>query len=154
MPVGLPSGSSTPAVALTEAHPTQGTLVLALIFLCIYIAYRDGHPTGEAVPLRAALTICIDALWGLITIFIIIGGILAGVFTAIEAGAIACLWAFFVTMFVYRDIRWRQLPGLVHRTLKTVAVVMTLIACASSFGYIMALMQLPAKITAFSCWLA
>jgi tripartite ATP-independent transporter DctM subunit len=85
----------------------------------------------------------------LITIVIIIGGILAGVFTAIEAGAVACLWAFFVTMFVYRDIRWRDWPGLIHRTLKTVAMVMTLIACASAFGYVMALMQLPAKITAF-----
>jgi len=52
-------------------------------------------------------------------------------------------------MFVYRDYRWGDLPGLVHRTLKTVAMVMTLIAMASSFGYVMALMQLPTKITAF-----
>ena len=56
---------------------------------------------------------------------------------------------FFVTMFIYRDYRWRDLPGLVHRTLRTVAMVMTLIAMASSFGYMMALMQMPAKITAF-----
>ena len=61
----------------------------------------------------------------------------------------ACVWAFFVTMFIYRDYRWRDLPALVHRTLKTVAMVMTLIAMASSFGYVMALMQMPAKITAF-----
>ena len=52
-------------------------------------------------------------------------------------------------MFIYRDYRWRDLPGLVHRTLKTVAMVMTLIAMASSFGYVMALMQMPAKITTF-----
>jgi tripartite ATP-independent transporter DctM subunit len=55
----------------------------------------------------------------------------------------------FVTMFVYKELRWRDRPGLVHRTLKTVAMVMTLIACASAFGYVMALMQLPAKITQF-----
>jgi tripartite ATP-independent transporter DctM subunit len=125
------------------------SLGLALIVLCLYIAYRDGHPTGESVPLSHAVRITFDALWGLITIVIIIGGILLGVFTAIEAGAVACLWAFFVTMFVYRDYRWRDLPGLVHRTLKTVAMVMTLIACASAFGYVMALMQIPAKVTAF-----
>jgi len=77
------------------------------------------------------------------------GGILGGVFTAIEAGAVACVWAFFVTMFVYRDYRWRDLPSLVHRTLSTVAMVMTLIACASSVGYVMALTQMPGKITAF-----
>ena len=86
---------------------------------------------------------------GLVTLGIILGGILGGIFTAIEAGAVACVWAFFVTMFVYRDYKWRDLPALVHRTLKTVAMVMTLIACASAVGYIMALMQIPAKVTAF-----
>jgi tripartite ATP-independent transporter DctM subunit len=52
-------------------------------------------------------------------------------------------------MFVYRDYRWRDLPRLIHRTLRTVAMVLTLIACASSVGYVMALTQMPAKITAF-----
>jgi len=79
---------------------------------------------------------------------IILGGILGGVFTAIEAGAVACIWAFFVTMFIYRDYRWRDLPELVHRTMRTVAMVMTLIAFASSVGYVMALMQVPARVTA------
>jgi len=81
-------------------------------------------------------------------LIIILGGILGGVFTAVEAGAVACVWAFFVTMFIYRDYRWGDLPALVHRTLRTVAMVMTLIAFASSVGYMMALMQVPAKITA------
>jgi tripartite ATP-independent transporter DctM subunit len=146
----LATGGVISITSLFMAGVVPGLLLgLALIGLCIFIAYRDGHPTGEAVPMREALRITVDATWGLITIVIIIGGILAGVFTAIEAGAVACLWAFFVTMFVYRDIRWRDWPGLIHRTLKTVAMVMTLIACASAFGYVMALMQLPAKITAF-----
>ena len=146
----LATGGVISITSLFMAGVVPGLLLgLALIVLCLFIAYRDGHPRGEAVPLREAVKITVDALWGLVTIGIIIGGILAGVFTAIEAGAVACLWAFFVTMFVYRDLRWRDWPGLVHRTLKTVAMVMTLIACASSFGYVMALMQIPAKITAF-----
>jgi tripartite ATP-independent transporter DctM subunit len=101
------------------------------------------------VPVKDAVKITIEAMWGLITVIIIIAGILLGIFTAIEAGAVACIWAFCVTMFIYRDYRWKDLPGLVHRTLKTVAMVMTLIAMASSFGYIMALMQMPATITKF-----
>jgi tripartite ATP-independent transporter DctM subunit len=146
----LATGGMISITSLFMAGILPGLLLgLALILLCLYIAYRDGHPTGQSVPLREAVKVSIDALWGLITIVIIIGGILGGVFTAIEAGAVACLWAFFVTMFIYRDYEWRGLPGLVHRTLKTVAMVMTLIACASAFGYVMALMQLPAKITAF-----
>src|SRR6201984_2232441 len=124
-------------------------LGFSLVVLCLVIAYRDGHPRGQTVPLREAGKIIIEAAWGLITLAIILGGILGGVFTAIEAGAVACVWAFFVTMFIYRDYRWRDLPALVHRTLSTVAMVMTLIACASSVGYVMALTQMPAKITAF-----
>jgi tripartite ATP-independent transporter DctM subunit len=112
------------------------------------LAYRNGHPRGETVPLREAVRIAVDALWGLVTLAIILGGILGGIFTAIEAGAVACIWAFFVTMFIYRDYRWRDLPELIHRTTRTVAMVMTLIAFASSVGYVMALMQVPARVTA------
>jgi tripartite ATP-independent transporter DctM subunit len=146
----LASGGVISIISLFMAGVVPGLLLgFALILLCLFIAYRDGHPRGQVVPLRQAVRIVVDALWGLITLAIILGGILGGVFTAIEAGAVACIWAFFVTMFIYRDYRWRDLPLLVYRTLKTVAMVMTLIACASAVGYVMALMQVPAKVTAF-----
>ncbi len=146
----LATGGTISIISLFMAGVVPGILLgLALIALVIFIGYRDGHPKGESVPFAEAVKISVEALWGLITVFIIIAGILLGVFTAIEAGAIACIWAFCITMFVYRDYSWKDLPGLVHRTLKTVAMVMTLIAMASSFGYVMALMQMPAKITTF-----
>src|SRR5262249_52306386 len=146
----LATGGTISIASLFMAGVVPGLLLgFSIIVLCIVLAYRRDFPTGEAVPLRDAVKICIDAMWGLITLAIILGGILGGVFTAIEAGAVACIWAFFVTMFIYRDYRWRDLPLLVHRTLKTVAMVLTLIACASSVGYVMALMQMPAKVTAF-----
>ena len=146
----LATGGTISIISLFMAGVVPGLLLgVCLTMLCIFIAYRDGHPKGESVPIRDAVKITIDALWGLITIIIIIAGILLGIFTAVEAGAVACIWAFCVTMFIYRDYHWKDLPGLVHRTLKTVAMVMTLIAMASSFGYVMALMQLPTKITAF-----
>jgi tripartite ATP-independent transporter DctM subunit len=145
----LATGGTISVISLFMAGVVPGLLLgLSLVVLCVAIAYRDGHPRGEAVPLREGIRIAVDALWGLITLVIILGGILGGVFTAIEAGAVACVWAFFVTMFIYRDYRWRDMPRLVHRTLRTVAMVMTLIAMASSVGYMMALMQVPAKMTA------
>jgi tripartite ATP-independent transporter DctM subunit len=79
---------------------------------------------------------------------IIMGGILSGVFTATESASVACVYAFLVTMLVYRDYKWRELPRLVHRVVKTVSIVMILIAFASAFAYILTLMQLPAKATA------
>jgi len=146
----LATGGTISIASLFMAGVFPGLLLgVSIIILCVVLAYRRDFPTGEAVPLKDAIRITVDALWGLITLAIILGGILGGVFTAIEAGAVACIWAFFVTMFIYRDYRWRDLPLLVHRTLKTVAMVLTLIACASSVGYVMALMQMPAKVTAF-----
>ena len=146
----LATGGSISIISLFMAGVVPGLLLgFSIMILCLVIAYRDGHPRGQAVELRDAVKITFDALWGLITLAIILGGILLGVFTAIEAGAVACAWAFFVTMFIYRDYRWRDLPALIHRTLNTVAMVMTLIACASAVGYIMALTQMPGKITAF-----
>jgi tripartite ATP-independent transporter DctM subunit len=145
----LATGGTISIISLFMAGVMPGLLLGAsLVVLCLVLAYRNGHPHGETVPLRAAVKVAIDALWGLVTLAIILGGILGGVFTAIEAGAVACIWAFFVTMFIYRDYRWRDLPELIHRTMRTVAMVMTLIAFASSVGYVMALMQVPARVTA------
>jgi len=121
----------------------------SLILLCLLTARRENYPKGEVIPLRQAAKIVIEALWGLGTMAIILGGILGGVFTATEAAAVACVYAFLVTMLVYRDYKWRDLPLLAHRTVKTVAMVMMLIAFASAFGYIMALMQLPRHVTDF-----
>jgi tripartite ATP-independent transporter DctM subunit len=146
----LATGGTISIISLFMAGVVPGLLLgFSIMVLCVVIAYRDGHPRGQSVPVREAVKITFDALWGLVTLAIILGGILAGVFTAIEAGAVACVWAFFVTMFIYRDYRWRDLPALIHRTVGTVAMVLTLIACASSVGYIMALTQMPGKITAF-----
>lgn len=146
----LATGGSISIISLFMAGVLPGLLLgFSIMVLCLVIAYRDGHPRGTAMPMRDAVKVCIEAAWGLITLVIIIGGILGGIFTAIEAGAVACVWAFFVTMFIYRDYKWKDLPRLVHRTLRTVAMVMTLIACASAVGYVMALTQMPAKITAF-----
>ncbi|MEG2914726.1 MAG: TRAP transporter large permease subunit, partial [Pseudomonas sp.] len=64
-----------------------------------------------------------------------------------ESAAIACLWAFFVTMFIYRDYKWSELPKLMFRTVKTVTIVMILIGFAAAFGAVMTYMQLPMRIT-------
>jgi len=146
----LAAGGTISIAHLFLAGILPGLLLgFTLMTMCLFVAHRRGFPKGEAVPLRDALKISIEALWGLMTMVIIMGGILGGVFTPTESAAVACVYAFLVTMLVYRDYRWRDLPRLVHRTVKTVAIVMILIGFASGFGYIMALMQLPAKVTAF-----
>jgi tripartite ATP-independent transporter DctM subunit len=146
----LAAGGTVSIAALFVAVVLPGLLLGAtLATMCLFIARRRNFPRGEVIPLRQALKICADALWGLMTMVIILGGILSGVFTATESASVAVLWAFFVTMFIYRDYRWRELPKLIHRTVKTLAIVMILIAFAASFGYVMTLMQIPMKVTVF-----
>jgi len=122
---------------------------LCLIGLVLWTAHKRGYPKAEPVALSAVPRIAVDALWGLGTVVIIMGGILSGVFTPTESAAVACVYAFLVTFLVYRDYKWRDLPVLVHRVVKTVAMVMLLIGFSVAFGYMMAIMQIPAKVTAF-----
>jgi tripartite ATP-independent transporter DctM subunit len=120
---------------------------LCLLGLVAWTARKRNLPRGEPIPLAQVPRIVREALWGLVTVVIIMGGILSGVFTPTESAAVACVYAFAVTLFIYRDYRWRDLPHLVHRVVKTVAMVMMLIGFSVAFGYMMAIMQIPAKVT-------
>jgi tripartite ATP-independent transporter DctM subunit len=144
----LAAGGSISIAALFVAGVLPGLLLgLTLAVLCMVIAKKKNFPRGEVIPLRQAIKICVEALWGLMTMAIILGGILSGVFTATESASIAVLWAFFVTMFIYRDYQWNELPKLMHRVVKTLSIVMILIGFAGAFGYIMTLMLIPQQIT-------
>ena len=146
----LAAGGGVSIAALFMAGVLPGLLMgLTLAVLCLIIAKKKNYPKGEVIPLKQALKIAVEAMWGMMTMVIILGGILSGVFTANESAAIAVLWAFFVTMFVYRDYKWSDLPKLVHRTVKTVTIVMILIGFAACFGYLMTLMQIPLQVTEF-----
>ena len=144
----LATGGTVSIAALFIAGILPGLLLsFTLMVMCVVFAHKRGYPKGERVPFRQALKIFADTLWGLMTVVIIMGGILSGIFTATESAAIACLWAFFVTMFIYRDYKWSELPKLMYRTVKTVTIVMILIGFASAFGAVMTYMQLPGRIT-------
>jgi tripartite ATP-independent transporter DctM subunit len=145
----IAAGGTVSIAALFLAGVLPGLLFgLCLVGLVLWTAQKRHMPKAEILTFRESLKVAADSVWGLGTVFIILGGILSGVFTATESAAIACVYAFIVTMFVYRDYKWRQLPRLVHRTVKTVAMVMLLIGVSAAFGYMMALMQVPAKAAA------
>jgi tripartite ATP-independent transporter DctM subunit len=140
---------------ISVAHLFMGGIIpalllgLSLIILVLIIAYRDQFPKGELVPLRQVFKIFTDAIWGMITVGIILGGILSGVFTPTESGAVACVYAFLVTMFVYRDVKWSEIPKLIARVVRTVGMVMIMIGFSIAFGYMMAIMRVPAIATQF-----
>ncbi|MGP4954704.1 TRAP transporter large permease [Pseudomonas helleri] len=144
----LAAGGTVSIASLFMAGIMPRLLLSAVMMgLCMIFARKRNYPKGEVIPLKKALKIAGDALWGLMAMVIILGGILSGIFTATESAAIAVLWSFFVTMFIYRDYKWRDLPKLMHRAVRTISIVMILIGFAASFGYILTLMEIPMKIT-------
>ena len=146
----LAAGGTVSVAHLFLAGIFPGLLFgLCLIGLVIWTAHKRSFPKGEVIPLRNVPKIVLDALLGLVTVVIIMGGILSGVFTPTESAAVACVYAFLVTFLVYRDYKWSELPHLIHRVVKTVAMVMMLIGFSVAFGYMMAIMQIPAKVTQF-----
>jgi tripartite ATP-independent transporter DctM subunit len=146
----LAAGGTISIAHLFIAGIIPGLLLgLSLMALCLVIARRRNFPRGEAIPLRRALRIAGEAFWGLLTVVIIIGGILSGVFTPTESAAVACIYSFLVTMFIYRDYKWNELPLLIGRVVRTVGMVMIMIGFSIAFGYMMAIMQVPAKVTQF-----
>jgi tripartite ATP-independent transporter DctM subunit len=146
----LAAGGTISVAHLFLAGVFPGLLFGAcLLGLVAWTAHKHDLPRGEPIKLADIPRIVREALWGLVTVIIIIGGILSGVFTPTESAAVACVYAFAVTLFVYRDYRWGDLPHLVHRVVKTVAMVMMLIGFSVAFGYMMAIMQIPAQVTQF-----
>jgi tripartite ATP-independent transporter DctM subunit len=144
------AGGAVSVAQLFMAGIIPGIMVgISLMVLAFIVSTRRGYAKGSFVPLRDALRITWEALAGLATVVIIVGGILGGVFTPTESAAVAVVWAFFVTMFIYRDLKWRELPRVLHNVVRTVAMVMIVIGFAGSFGYMMTLMQIPAKATHF-----
>ncbi len=119
-----------------------GLMIVSYIF-----AVKRNYPKERRYSLKEALTISKDAILGLMTAVIIMGGVISGVFTATESAAVAVVYAFIITFFVYREIPLRAFKGILYSALKTLAMVMALIAAASAFGWLMAYLRIPAKAT-------
>jgi len=146
----LAAGGTVSVGHLFMAGVIPGLLLgLSLMILCLIIAKRQNFPKGEVIGFRRSLCIAADAFWGMVTIVIILGGILSGVFTPTESAAVASVYAFLVTMFVYRDYKWREVPLMIARVVRTVGMVMIMIGFSIAFGYLMAIMRVPAKATEF-----
>ena len=144
------AGGTVSIAQLFLAGIVPGIMVgIALMILTFVLATRRGYPKGEMVPLREAVKTAGSAFFGLFTVIIIVGGVIGGIFTATESASIAVLYAFVIATFVYRELHFRDLPAMLVGVVKTVTMVMILIGFAGAFAYLMTLMMIPAKVTAF-----
>jgi tripartite ATP-independent transporter DctM subunit len=96
----------------------------------------------------------IMALPGLMTAIIIVGGVLSGIFTVTESGAFGAIYAFIVTIVVYRAMPWKKFKLAVINSVRTTSMVMILIACSGAFAYLLTFYQVPTKMSAFLTYIS
>ena len=140
------SGGVSIAALFVAGYVPGILLATALMVVCAVYARRHGFPAGERVPLNVLWRSLLAALPSLFLIVVVIGGILAGIFTATVAGAIAVFYAWVLSAVVYREIDLRELGGILLKSAETTAVVMFLIATSMAMSWLLAYENLPAAI--------
>lgn len=118
-------------------------LTLAMMAVIHVLARRDGLPRGDAASLRDVLRAGRDAFWGLLLIAIVLGGIYGGVFTPTEAAAVSAVYAMVVAVFVYRDLKPRQIPAVLIESVRVTTMLMFIVANAYLFSFVLTTEQIP-----------
>ena len=122
-------------------------LGLGLMLVTYLVAVKRGYPRGAFPGWSQVLRHFISALPGLFTVFIILGGILSGVFTATESSAIAVIYTVIVAVFVYRSLNWNGFVTASINAVKTTAMILLIIGAAGSFGWLLAVMEVPVQLS-------
>ncbi len=122
-------------------------LALSLMMVTYFIAKKRNYPKGDRYSMKEALIIIKDGILGMMTIAIIMIGVTTGFFTATESAAIACIYSFIITFFVYRDIPLKTMWVILKRTTRTLAMVLAVIAAANGFCWIMSYLRIPEMAT-------
>ena len=141
------AATETSVGRLFMAGVIPGILLGSCLMVAIYIAARIKNlPRQPRVPFRERFALFRDALWGLLLIFIVMGGIYGGVFTPTEAAAVAAVYAFVAAVFVYRDLKLVDVPNVLLDSGRVSVMLMFIIANAFLFGHVLTTAQIPQSI--------
>lgn len=124
-------------------------LGLALMIPTYIISVKRNYPVGEKFTFKEGLSIAIDAISGLFMVFIIIGGVILGIFTATESAAVATVYAILITFFLYKNMSFSKVKEILVSSTKTLATVLAIIATSSAFGFLLSYLKVPSMITEF-----
>jgi len=138
-------GASIAALFLAGYIPGMLTGLLLMIVAGVW-AKRKGFPTGKRSTLGEMYRAFISAFPSLLLLFVVIGGIVAGVFTATEASAVAVLYCL-VLAYLYKEIKTSDLPDILISSVCTTAIVTLLIATSISMSWVMSYENIPQQIT-------
>ncbi len=140
----LAVGGGVSIGALFMAGLVPGIVLGAALMVWSYVvSRRRNYPVDALFDVPELTAAFLDAIWGMMTIFIILSGVLTGVFTATESAAIAVLWAFFVAVVIYRATDLRGIWRAMGRTVVPLAQIMIIIGAAGAFGWVIAFLRVP-----------
>lgn len=141
------AGSGLSISTMFMAGYIPGLLLTAALCICAYvIAKRKNYPVSPKYSLKENIKIIREAILGLTTVLIIAVGITTGVFTATESGAIAAVWALFVTSVIYRTMTFKKLMGSMLKALKVLGTIMAIIASSMAFSHVLAVLRVPTNV--------
>ena len=130
--------------ALFMAGYIPGIMVgLALMLVCFIYAKMKGYPLSPRLPIKVVVEKTIAALPSLFLIFLVIGGIVGGVFTATEAGAIAVVYSLLLAVVFYKEVDAQALPDIFLKAAETTAIVMLLIAASTAMSWLLSFENIP-----------
>lgn len=133
--------------ALFMAGIVPGVLLgICLMIFSYYLSVKRQYPKGTPFSIKYLFEAVKKSIWGLGTVIIVVIGVVAGVFTATESAAIACLYALIVSLFVYRELTWKQLAEVVKSSVKTLSTVLVLIAASGPFGFCITYLKIPTMV--------
>ena len=123
------------------------TLGILFMIICYFLAVKRNYPCGERKSWKERIKVIGQAIPALMTVVIILGGVLSGIFTATESAAIACVWAFVVSVFFYKELKIREMPRILLTCTKNLAMIYALIGSAGAFGFMMSYLRVPTILT-------
>ncbi len=139
--------SNDPLEALFLTGFVPGLMIMGAMSLYAYIVCKKkGLKTTDRPSLKEALTVIRESIWALLLPVLIFGGIYSGLFTANEAAVVACFYAFFVEIFIHRDMKLLDVKRVVVSSAVTSATLLIIVAGASVFGEYLTFEQIPNKI--------
>lgn len=119
---------------------------IALMLVGAVYAYRKKYPVAEKIPFRAAIKKFLDAIPSLMMLVVVIGGIIAGLYTATEAAAIAVVYSL-VLALIYKEVSVKHLPNIIINTIRTTGMVMLLIASSIGLSWVMSFENIPQTVS-------
>jgi C4-dicarboxylate transporter DctM subunit len=143
------AATETSVGRLFMAGVVPGVLLGSGLMVAIYIAARIKKlPRQPKAQWRERLGLFRDAMWGLLLIFIVMGGIYGGIFTPTEAAAVAAVYAFVAAVFIYRDLHITDVPRVLLDSARVSVMLMFIIGNAFLFGHVLTTSQIPQNIAA------